>query len=47
MGDRPQRDARRDGWLKSRGICVARFAATEVLDNLDGVVRTIAEMVRL
>jgi very-short-patch-repair endonuclease len=46
MGDRPQRDARRDGWLKGRGIRVARFPATEVLDNLDGVVRTIADMVR-
>ena len=36
------RDERRDADLARRGVRVVRFAATEVLHDLDGVVGTIA-----
>jgi very-short-patch-repair endonuclease len=31
MGDRPERDEKRTGWLAEQGIGIVRFAATEVL----------------
>ena len=37
--DRPERDARRDSWFAERGLGVMRVRATDVLGNLDGVVR--------
>lgn len=37
MGDRPQRDARRDLWLAAQGIEVVRIAAAEVLADPDSV----------
>ena len=37
-GDRPERDARRDAYLRSRGFEVLRLSARDVLRNLDGVV---------
>jgi len=37
MGDRPERDARRDAWLAEQGIEVLRIAATDVLRDADGV----------
>jgi len=40
-GDRPMRDATRDAWLVSQGLRVLRYPATEVLTNLEGVVREI------
>jgi very-short-patch-repair endonuclease len=40
-GDRPVRDAARDAWLNNQGVKVIRCPATEVLSNLDGVVRDI------
>ena len=40
-GDRPMRDAVRDGWLATRSVHVLRFSAPDVLSNLDGVVREI------
>ncbi|WP_420138775.1 endonuclease domain-containing protein [Sphingomonas sp.] len=40
-GDRPLRDAARDQWLAAQGTHVLRYAATDVLTNLDGVVREI------
>ncbi|SFK25360.1 Very-short-patch-repair endonuclease [Sphingomonas sp. NFR04] len=40
-GDRPERDATRDAWLKAQGVRVLRYAATEVLNHTDGVVRQI------
>ena len=40
-GDRPRRDAVRDEWLATQGTHVLRYAAGEVLTNLDGVVREI------
>jgi very-short-patch-repair endonuclease len=43
LGDRPERDVRRDSWLEARGITVMRIAASEVMGALDetadGVVR--------
>jgi very-short-patch-repair endonuclease len=40
-GDRPQRDGRRDAYLKSRGFTVLRLPAAYVLENLEGAVATI------
>ena len=40
-GDRPARDAVRDAWLATQGVRVVRYAASDVLTNLDGVVRDI------
>jgi very-short-patch-repair endonuclease len=37
MGDRPQRDVRRDRELANYGFEALRIAARDVLDNLDGV----------
>jgi very-short-patch-repair endonuclease len=33
MGDRPQRDIRRDAWLKSEGLDTVRIAANDVLKD--------------
>jgi very-short-patch-repair endonuclease len=41
-GDRPLRDDARDKWLESQGIRVLRVPATDVLNNLDGVLQFIA-----
>ena len=41
MGDRPQRDARRDRWLRDRGVKVIRFSATDVMKDLESVVTAI------
>ena len=40
-GDRSRRDAVRDEWLATQGTHVLRYAAGEILTNLDGVVREI------
>ena len=37
LGDNPQRDERRDEWLKSKGYRILRIPAIEVRDNLEGV----------
>lgn len=44
-GDRPERDARREGWLGARGVRVLRIPAREVLGNLDGVLRHILDVI--
>lgn len=44
-GDRPQRDAERDAWLETHGVRTLRFAAIDVLTNLEGVVALILETV--
>jgi very-short-patch-repair endonuclease len=41
MGDRPAQDARRGQWLQSRGVRVLRFAAAEVMHDLQSVVTAI------
>ena len=42
MGDRPERDVRRDAWLKSEGIDTMRILATDVLKDpsttADGII---------
>ena len=40
-GDRPDRDARRDAYLQSRGLAVLRVPARYVLQNLEGVIQSI------
>jgi very-short-patch-repair endonuclease len=40
-GDRPERDAARDAWLTSEGVRLLRIPASEVLGNMEGVVRHI------
>ncbi len=48
MGDRPQRDIRRDAWLEARGVSVIRIAASELTRGIDeaadAIVRMAAEM---
>ncbi|HKC03097.1 MAG TPA: DUF559 domain-containing protein [Sphingomicrobium sp.] len=40
-GDRPERDRRRDMWLKGQGLRVIRFAASDVMKDLESVVTAI------
>jgi very-short-patch-repair endonuclease len=44
LGDRPQRDASRDAWLKARGLTVMRIAALEVMRDADGAAEAIVLM---
>ena len=37
MGDRPQRDLRRDAWLRASGVSITRISATEVTHGIDDV----------
>jgi very-short-patch-repair endonuclease len=46
LGANPQRDERTDAWLASRGIHTVRVRATDVRDNLEGVVTQIVEECR-
>ena len=41
MGDNPGRDVRRDAYLREKGLRVIRFAAADVLHNMDAVAHTI------
>jgi very-short-patch-repair endonuclease len=41
MGDRPERDARRDAWLGSNGLRVIRFDAADVMNDVNSVVLAI------
>jgi very-short-patch-repair endonuclease len=43
LGTNPQRDIRRDDWLAAQGVHTLRFAATDIRDNLEGVVVSIVE----
>ena len=43
MGDNPQRDARRDAFLKQQGVRVMRISADDVFRELNGVVLTILD----
>ena len=41
LGDRPQRDLRRDAWLRSEGVSILRIPASEVMRAVDDVVDSI------
>ena len=41
FGDRPERDERRDAWLKAQGISTLRITASLVLGDVDNATRTI------
>jgi very-short-patch-repair endonuclease len=41
MGDRPDRDLRRDIWLRNQGLHVLHFAAADVMNDLGSVVTAI------
>jgi len=41
LGDRPERDAARDAWLKEQGIEVLRIPAAEVLKSPEDVAESI------
>ena len=41
MGDRPQRDIRRDAWLRSEGISILHIPANDVMRAIDYVVDVI------
>ncbi|MEZ0243762.1 MAG: endonuclease domain-containing protein [Sphingomonas sp.] len=45
-GDRPDRDAQRDAWLAIRNVRVLRVNASDVLTDLDAVVRQIVDTAR-
>jgi very-short-patch-repair endonuclease len=42
-GSRPTRDAKRDSWFAARGLAVLRVSASDVLDDLDAVLRQILD----
>jgi very-short-patch-repair endonuclease len=42
VADRPERDARRDGWLARNGVLTLRIPARVVLADMDAALRTIA-----
>ena len=48
MGDRPQRDERRDAWLKKHGVTVLHIRAADLTNGIDeaadAIVRMTAEM---
>ncbi|MDQ2860825.1 MAG: endonuclease domain-containing protein [Pseudomonadota bacterium] len=46
LGDHPQRDERRDDWMEKRGILTLRVPASEVRDNIEGVVEAIVRAAR-
>ena len=41
MGDRPERDVKRDAWLRGQGIEVVRIPASEVLQSPEAVAENI------
>ena len=46
MGDRPQRDEARDGFLRQRGLEVVHLAAAEVLRDVDAAADSIVAACR-
>ncbi len=42
---RDVRDARRQRWIERQGITVARFLSSDVINNLDGVIQRLDEIV--
>jgi very-short-patch-repair endonuclease len=43
MADRPERDIRRDAWLKKNGVTVMRIPAAELLSGIDEVADAIVQ----
>ena len=41
MGDRPERDERRDRWLEAQGVTVLRVSAQDVLRDVERVIQLI------
>ncbi|HXC74137.1 MAG TPA: DUF559 domain-containing protein [Sphingomicrobium sp.] len=41
MGHRPERDLRRDAWLRGQGLRVLHFSASDVINDLGSVVTAI------
>jgi very-short-patch-repair endonuclease len=46
VGGRPERDARRDGWLAAKGVRTLRISASLVLNEVDDAVRMIVDAAR-
>ncbi|MES2722996.1 MAG: endonuclease domain-containing protein [Pseudomonadota bacterium] len=46
MGDQPERDVRRDAFLKKNGIRTLRISASDISTDMDAVLYTIAMTVR-
>jgi len=44
MGDRAERDERRDAWLQSCGLEVLRIPASDVLRDAEGVAQSIVDL---
>ncbi len=44
MGDRPERDFRRDGWLRSQGFEVVRIPAADVLHDPSAVAASLVSL---
>jgi very-short-patch-repair endonuclease len=44
MGDRPQRDIRRDAWLAAHGVTVMHIAAGELTRSVDEAADAIVRM---
>ena len=44
MGDRPQRDERRDAWLAKHGVTVVRISASELTREIDEAANAIVQM---
>ncbi|TPG20341.1 DUF559 domain-containing protein [Sphingomonas koreensis] len=44
FGDRPARDAARDGWFEARDIAVMRIPAIEIARDADAIVRGIVAL---
>ncbi|MDR3507555.1 MAG: endonuclease domain-containing protein [Caulobacteraceae bacterium] len=46
VGDRPERDLRRDAWVAEQGVRTLRIPARDVLDDLDTVLTAILASAR-
>jgi very-short-patch-repair endonuclease len=46
LGDRPQRDNKRDSWLRLRGVTVIRIAASELPREIDEAADAIVRMAK-
>jgi very-short-patch-repair endonuclease len=44
MGDRPQRDIRRNTWLEAHGVTVVHIAASELTHRIDEMADAIVRM---